>query len=480
MKKSFLFFVVVFSTTLSFAQSSEIKRTNHWYFGENCGIDFSSGVAVPDTNGQINTLEGCAAISDTSGNLLFYTDGIYVWDSTHTQMANGFGLHGDNSSLNCTVIVPKPGDNNIFYIFTTPAYAGHWSGNTAFEYSIVDMTLNGGLGDVLTKNISLFSTAIEQLGAVHHQNGIDYWVVAHEAFSNNFRAYLVTSAGVSNTPVISSIGLTNGGYSTACWGCAASGLKFSPSGCKLACTYPSNDTLQIFDFDNSSGIILNPITINITYPWNSCFSPDNNFLYLGCFNYNISQDKIYQFDLSSNTSSGISSSKITLSSNIIGSQATMQNAPDGKIYCSKYNDSSLAVINYPNNAGTSCGFVINGLYLGGKICQAGITNFVQSYFVNDTVQYECLNADINEFSPEANIHIYPNPFSTSTTFSSNYFLKNATINIYNSLGILILRLDNISGDSFAITNENLPSGIYYFQLEAEHSKISSGKLIVVD
>jgi hypothetical protein len=72
----------LYSTCL-FSQPGEIKRTNHWYFGENCGIDFSGGVAVADTRGALNTWEGCAAISDTRGSLLFYTDGKTVWDSTH-------------------------------------------------------------------------------------------------------------------------------------------------------------------------------------------------------------------------------------------------------------------------------------------------------------------------------------------------------------------------------------------------------------
>lgn len=190
----------------SFSQSTDIKRTHHWYFGENAGIDFSSGTAVVDTNGKINTLEGCATISDIHGNLLFYTDGKKVWDSTHTLMPNGYGLHGDWSSQNSAVIVPNPSHENIYYLFTTPAYAGNSSGFKALEYSIVDMSLNGGLGDLTSKNISLIPISTEQLGVVHHQNKVDFWVVGHEDGSNNFLSFLVTANGVSHIPVISSIG----------------------------------------------------------------------------------------------------------------------------------------------------------------------------------------------------------------------------------------------------------------------------------
>lgn len=463
-----------------YAQSPDLKRTYHWYFGENAGIDFSSGTAVADTNGVLNTLEGCASISDTNGNLLFYTDGIKVWNSTHSQMSNGFGLHGDWSSLNSTVIVPKPNSDQLYYIFTTPAYAGHWTGNTAFEYSVVDMSLNGGLGDITTKNTVLFSTAIEQLGVVKHKNKQDYWVVAHEAFSNNFKAYLVSSSGVSATPVISSVGFSNGGYTPICWGCAVSGLKFSPSGCRMVCTYPNNDTLEIFDFDNNSGTVLNPITINIPYPWSASFSPDNNLLYLGCYDYNISVDKIYQFNLSSNTAAGIHSSKVTLSSNDIGSMATMQIAPDGKMYCSKYQNNYLAVINNPNNPGVSCNFVSNGFYLEGKLSLSGLPNFVQSYFVNDTIEYYCPSVGISELVDNNSISIYPNPFSYQTTIQTDDYFKDATLTVYNYDGQLVKQIDNISGQTIILRRDELTKGLYLIRLKQDNKIITTAKLIITD
>lgn len=474
-KRNFITITLLIFHVFGNSQSPNIKRAYHWYFGENAGIDFSSGTAVADTIGILNTLEGCATISDTIGNLLFYTDGIKVWDSTHNQMPNGFGLHGDWSSLNSTVIVPKPNNNNIYYIFTTPAYAGHWTGNTALEYSVVDMNLNGGLGDVTAKNVALFSTAIEQLGAIQHKNKQDYWVVAHEAFSNNFMAYLVTSSGISTTPIISSVGFSNGGYTPVCWGCAVSSLKFSPSGCKIACTYPNNDTLEIFDFDNNSGTVLNPVTINITFPWSACFSPDNNLLYLGCYD---SVDKIYQFNLSSNTASGILSSKVTLSSNVTGGTATMQIAPDEKIYCTKYLDNYLAVINNPNNIGVSCGFVSNGFYLGGKLSLSGIPNFVQSYFVNDSIDYYCSSVGLIELEDIKSVSIFPNPFSVQTNIKTTDYFHNVTLNVYNCYGHLVKKIDNIYGESFIMQRDNLTIGMYFLQFIQSNEAIATVKVII--
>ena len=140
--KYFIKIVIILLCTQSntFAQ----KESNIWYFGENAGIDFNSGAPVALTNGSLNTQEGCASVCDSLGNLLFYTDGVYVWDNTHTMMSNGFYLYGHYSSTQSAVIVKKPGSVNIYYIFTV-AVEGSYDG---FRYSEVDMNLNGGLGDI--------------------------------------------------------------------------------------------------------------------------------------------------------------------------------------------------------------------------------------------------------------------------------------------------------------------------------------------
>ena len=112
----------------------------NWYFGVNAGLNFSSGAPVLDLNGQLATNEGCGSISDANGDLLFYTDGITVWEKNHNQMPNGFGLMGDPSSTQSGIIIPLPGSEVIYYIFTVDSSAG----DHGFRYSIVDMSFNNG------------------------------------------------------------------------------------------------------------------------------------------------------------------------------------------------------------------------------------------------------------------------------------------------------------------------------------------------
>src|SRR5699024_12186554 len=74
-------------------------EASNWYFGHEAGLHFE-GCDDPTvlTDGQLNQLEGCATISDSEGNLLFYTDGIEIYDANHELMQNGTGLYGDPSS----------------------------------------------------------------------------------------------------------------------------------------------------------------------------------------------------------------------------------------------------------------------------------------------------------------------------------------------------------------------------------------------
>ena len=140
----FKYIILGLTLLLESAVSYGQKEGNIWYFGNFAGIDFNSGAPVALTNGALATDEGCSSISDDMGNLLFYTDGISVWNRNHVRIPNGFGLMGDPSSTQSAIIISKPGSNNIYYIFTTLGF-GEPDG---LRYSIVDMTLQGGLGDI--------------------------------------------------------------------------------------------------------------------------------------------------------------------------------------------------------------------------------------------------------------------------------------------------------------------------------------------
>ena len=115
MKKLLLLFLTLFvSTDILIAQ----KESWNWYFGNHAALNFSTGTPVPLLNSALYGLEGTASISDSSGNLLFYTNGNVVYDSTHNLMQLGTGLSGNNSSTQSALIVKKPGSDSLYFLFT--------------------------------------------------------------------------------------------------------------------------------------------------------------------------------------------------------------------------------------------------------------------------------------------------------------------------------------------------------------------------
>jgi gliding motility-associated-like protein len=372
-----LFYLIAFLYSLaSFSQG----EANIWYFGDNAGLNFSSGSPVALTNGQLSTREGCAVLSTNLGQLLFYTDGVTVYNKNHQIMVNGAGLLGHPSSAQSATIVPKPGSGNLFYIFTTT----NEHNPDGFRYSIVDMTLDGGNGAITTnKNIVIFTPTIENISITKHANGLDYWIISHEWNSNTFRVYLLSSTGLSATPVYSSVGLPVQGA-----GFQAAGVtKVSPSGSKLAMTSTS-DFLQLFDFDNATGIISNPITLSEESGelYGIEFSPNEEVLYAS----NSFPGKLYQYDL---TASNIANSQLTLINGGLN-LGQLQMGPDFKIYVAIENNMSLSVINNPDIIGLGCDLQLFSVSLNGKNCRLGLPCFSQSFFFVPTIQLQ--NACVGE------------------------------------------------------------------------------------
>lgn len=378
--KKLILILFLHSSLLLTAQN----EANFWYFGRNAGIDFSAGPPVALTNGQLNTLEGCSSISDQNGNLLFYSDGIQVWDRNHNLMPNGTGLLGDNSSTQSGLIVPNPSNTNIYYLFTVDAQEGNGDG---FRYSIIDMSLNGGNGDVTSKNILLVGSADEKVTSVIGRTCDSYWVIT--ADRDNFYTFEVTSAGVNTTPIVSPIGFfiffSTRGY-----------LKLSPDGRKLVLA-SSEAGSYIFDFSAATGVVSNGRRLNLdgNIGYGVEFSISGNKLYIATGPDVFSQfaeANLYQFDISNPDINVINASRGTPFFTYSGTRGAFQLGPDGKIYHAISESPQLGVINNPENDKNTINYVHNGVNLNGRNSAQGLPPFIQSFFLPTTI----LNADTDQ------------------------------------------------------------------------------------
>jgi hypothetical protein len=380
-------YLIIFSLVQTLTAQNEFIK---WYFGQQAGLDFSTSPPTALTNGIMGPVEGVATINDSWGNLLFYASGNAVVNSNHSVMANGLSLNGDASSTQGAIIVKQPGNTNLYYIFTTDD-VGAAKGQ---QYSIVDMSLAAGLGSVTVKNATLYTPTCEKQVAVRHCNGRDIWIVSHHFGSNEFRSYLLEPSGLTG-PVISAVGETIG---AAPYGAIATigQLKISPDGKKLAIATASSSVpstlglggFQLFDFDASSGIVSNSLTLlsnpNLTTgagAYGVEFSPDGTKLY-GSTSPNAAGSStcaLYQWDICAGTNAAIIASQYSVNLSSIVLLGSLQRAIDGKIYIASSGSLNLSVINNPKLSGSAMGLSLHSVSLGGKTGALGLPNYINPY-----------------------------------------------------------------------------------------------------
>jgi gliding motility-associated-like protein len=382
-KNCFIFLLLVLG--MAYGQD----ETTNWYFGRGAGLQFNSdGSVTPLTDGKTNTEEGCASISDRSGNLLFYTDGITVFNRSHDIMLNGTGLYGDPSSTQSALIVPDPVDSNIFFIFTVDTSIREGDPDNGLSYSIVDISQNGGNGQVMTRNVNLLRSCSEKITAVV-KDCVDksIWVVTlstldgSPGLSDTFHAFEVNDQGVDPTSVKSTFENKFGdqrGY-----------LKLSSDGKKMA-SANEFDGLFLYDFDAELGVVSNPEEIIIDAlnknPYSVEFSPSNQYLYVHTHSDSPAVEighssNLLQYDLLSPIIS--KSEEILDQSN--NYRGALQLGANGRIYrtiTETYLNGTqyLGVINDPDRKGAAANYVHNAIFLEGGIAMQGLPPFIQSFF----------------------------------------------------------------------------------------------------
>ncbi len=355
-------------------------RLNYnWFFGINAGITFNpiqSGATPTPLSGSVVSQEGVSSISDVNGNLLFYTNGETVYTSGNTVMVNGTGLSSSGTSTQSSIIVPRP-NSNKYYIFTTD----YDSSPNGFEYSIVNMDLQSGEGQVETKNNLLISSPLtEKVTSCLHSNGEDYWVITHTSGDTNYYSYLVDSNGL-NSAIITNIGSihnTARGY-----------MKTSPNGKKLISVIYDEDVVDILDFEASAGTLSNLISLtgfsfNVG-PYGLEFSSDSSKFYVS----EGAGEEIYQFDLSYTSATEMIDNVVKVATVSGASLGALQMGPDDRIYVADYGSDSLHIIHRPNGLGLLCNFELSGFSLS----TTGVTGTSSTWGLPNIVTNNSLSPD---------------------------------------------------------------------------------------
>jgi len=367
------------------------KEGNIWYFGDSLGLNFNTAPPVVLTNNHVSTYEASTIFSDANGTLLFYSNGEQVWNRNHQVMpavATVFTKLKGGESATHTIAVSHPGNSNQYYLFYPEPFSNLLINQPAdtlrkMYYSIIDLSLNGGLGDVISKDNVLFVKTTEKVAVTQHCNGRDWWVLTAESGSNRYFSWLIDINGLANVPVISATGKINKPFG----GAKAGSLKFSPNNQYLhkavsafqniSQPWSIDAYLELARFNNQTGQVSNSFTLvqNVRNVYGAEFSPDSRKLY---FNAWTPRDSLYQYDLCIYDSTAIRSSKVNLGKSA-GNTGQMLLGPDGKIYLTSYFRQYLSIIRYPNRKGLACQYEPASFPLP-REALLGLPTFPASYY----------------------------------------------------------------------------------------------------
>lgn len=449
MKDKILIWFWILFPLISFSQG----ENDNWYFGYKAAVNFSAVAPVALTNSAMSALEACGSVSDAKGNLLFYTDGITIWDRDHNIMPNGTGLTGTVNSAQ-TLIIGEIGNKDRYYVFTT---ADSYNNQSYTAYSVVDMTLGSlgstgqPLGDVdpavknvpvLDNNGNLITTGA--VTAVPHANGTDFWILIPT--HDDLLAFQLSASGLNTVPVVNYFGFTSYPYRSF-------SIKASP---KLSYSIGfdyilalgrghtlESDQCDLLTFDSNTGLLVGGITSIVNaqnYRWNGEFNDDGTIMYLATSEFG--NCHMYKYDIINNNFQPLS-----VLSGLTPGQ--IQRNSKGEIYFALAGTGDLGQILNPNSF-ISCFADPTNLFLNGQNAYMGLPQLLV-----ENTGATCIN-DIFLTVPETNNN-YTYRANNSITTQTNYSINTMNIDMKAGANILLLPDTEIGfGSNYTAVIEDCP------------------------
>lgn len=381
---------------------SKAQHYQKWIFGTGAGLDFSTFPPAPITKSglEANFPIISSSISDSTGRLQFYTDGMTVYNGVGNKLEK-YSNRWPWSGFVLPLLIPVQNNDSLYYLFgiSDESYAHK------LQYLYLNSRGNGGKGEIVYPQpstlsnyfVRLLDSCSVQLGATLHCNRKDTWVATY--YQQQLLAFLITATGVASAPVSSSLpdaivpqAIYDGGGN----------LRFSVSGERMAMPLLSENAVLVSDFDDLTGKFSNPYRLQIPNDLtieDIELSPDGSKLYVGAFYANDMSDiggsyyhSIYQMDLSAGAPSAIEKTWIQVNSfpDITGcsprrcwtTHRSLSIGLDGRMYVGMRDDmSTISIIEEPNQPGRNCNYQRNVFQVGVKYLFMGY-NYIKSGAVN--------------------------------------------------------------------------------------------------
>ena len=443
-KLFFILSLLLYSSVMVFAQTDK-----YWKIGSKAGINFNNGVGTPDLNDSTiiyPDYNNVSSVCDNQGNFLFYSNGIHILNRKNKKMPHGNDYNNGNFSTqsasggalpmsNGIIIIPKVGDTAKFYVFYLNldyTIDNNWY-PSKLKYSIVDIDLDGGLGDVDTthKEIPIIQNDTLEPGNVfgtRHANGHDWWLIAKKFKTNKYFKFLIDSFGVhlhdvqniGNEYLIDTIY-----YGQSCISQNGDKLAYLYGTYKAAPFQYKTGRINLLNFDRCNGALSNFQALDLAnntdtlIPTGSCFSPNGQYLYVN------NQITLKEMDLNA---PNILNSRILIQrwdGSLTPFQSIFYNMKvgyDDRIYVTCWGSNEYThVINNPDVWSTGCNFVQKQIWYGGA-------NHWSRGAIPNTPNYKlgAINCNVGMEKVTMNderLTVYPNPVNTNLKISQFENLK---------------------------------------------------------
>ncbi len=502
-------FTYILVALISAHLSAQPKHDYHWTIGYDTSSSTQVGnVILMDFNSnpvQVQTLQTVermfsgasnTTMSDTSGNLLFYTSGCYVVNADHKIMDNGDSINtgiilqyycpdGNSPNISGALAIPWPDSPNLYLLFVLDYESIVFPGETFtttgasahLYYNIIDMTKAGGLGAVTQKNQVLIADTLSRNGvkACRHANGRDWWVLVPVPRSNCYYITLISPDGPQSPQLICS-GTSWNKYE------AEAQAFFTPDNKKFI-RFNALNGIHIHDFDNEQGILSNGqviptegFSVNAV---GAAASPNSRYLYIGAHNF------LFQYDLEA---PDIETSRILLLVRdnvpdpfVPSVFSLMALAPDGKIYISSVSSHlSLHIIHRPDCPGLYSLPERRGLPLT-SWNYFSVPNLAS--YRNEPSNTPCDSMIVHTYTPidgNKQVVLYPNPaYDLVQVLINRPLSSDAHLTLFDQLGRNVLRVElPVGQEHIQFDVASLSPGIYYYVLTSENIAIQNGKLVV--
>ncbi|MCB0795784.1 MAG: hypothetical protein KDB88_13710 [Flavobacteriales bacterium] len=435
----------------AFAQLGETHYMDNWHLGEGVQLQFD-GIQIPTViNGpDSNTIGNLQSISDPfTGDLLFTISYYGFYDKNGDLMPNG-----GNVFEAPVVIIPHPGDLDLYYAIHTGS-AGQ------LVYSIVDLSLNGGKGDVLPASklvpFGPLQTALYE-EVISDPSGLRHWLLTHNTGSDEFLLFEIeANDGLDTIPEVIAIG------PVATTPFSVRRMDVTVSSDRLAMAMDNSQDIWLFDVDPFTGIITDPVVLDLDHFINALsFSASGNILYVG--NRNDMAPIIFQYDLTAGDPVDILATQYAFppSMNMPTGVSNLQLGPDGRLWVEPYaiNDwalQHLTRIENPEVLGPNAGLDTNGLDLGQEFLTSPRIPLVYWPYA-PTVGI----GEVPGSAPALSLEVYPSPVQRSCTFSASRSVPGASLRLVDGMGRTIRDLPFAAWErQITVDVSDLPGGLYH-------------------